>query len=507
MRKSAKPQWASVIESDLRNGVITNLSPDIQRILSKDNIVYDSGPPSEEPQARAYVTTEDADDNGNNDTIHMVVTNIERDIPEIHKLHSFEKGSPEYQSIISSINQVLEHENAHLRGGDEAAAEAAERIVNPQFRSATNISIDHSKVGKPFLNLDGDIKMKNELIALANRLDSMGHVDLADRLDSVVKSAQSIPGEWDPYADYLTGPDESLADPHGLGEIGEMTFEAAYHEYHGMDTEGRSQIGSNPNAIWSNRTSGNFSSLQPRRDEPLNNVWPDIVDMAKESDSLTYAAQFVKTVSAAAGITNPAPLASDSEDESPAEQAPVAQQERAEPLRSRRRSGNQDIEDIQTLVGATPDGVWGPNTRSKVLDFLRDRDEYILGGTADEVLASGQGNFGVRGGKPGPGDYAQNWGGMLEFLRDIDQQDKDLMASLEQGIAGEQDPVARQEQNVTEIDFEERDPEEGVLAGPRTINPADDMEVEASSSEEKITKIASTLDGMFTPRINGLVRR
>lgn len=507
MKKSAKPQWASVIESDLRSGVITNLNPDIQRILSKDNIVYDSGPPSEEPQARAYVTTEDADENGNNDTIHMVVTNIERDIPEIHKLHSFEKGSPEYQSIISSINQVLEHENAHLRGGDEAAAEAAERIVNPQFRVATNISADHSKVGKSFLNLDGDIKMNKELIALANRLDSMGHVDLADMLDSVIKSAQVMydpnAGLYDPYADYLTGPEESLADPHGLGEIGDMTFERAYHQYSGINWG--SVAWGHPGLIWNRSTPGNFSSLQARRGEPLNNVWLELVQMSKDSNDLTYAAQFIKTVSKAAGIVNPDPRF-EGEGDRPDEQERIVREE--EVLRPTRVSGssNQDIEDIQSLVGATPDGVWGPNTRSKVLDFLRDREEYILGGTADDVLATGQGNFGVRGGKPNPGDYSQNWGGMLEFLRDLDEQRAGLMASLEESLVEEQDRVAR-EGDITEVDFSDRDPEEGVIAGPRTVNPADDMEVEASSTDDKINKIASTMDGIFTPRVNGLVRR
>jgi hypothetical protein len=507
LNKIAKPPWASAIEEGLKSGDITNLSPDIQKMISNDNIVYESGPPPEEPQARAYVTTEDADDNGNNDTVHMVVTNIQADIPEIHNLHSFDKGSPEYQSILSSITQVLEHENAHLKGGDESAAEAAERSFNPQFRAATNINVDHSKIATSFLNLDGDIKMKKELIALANRLDSMGHPDLADSIDSVIKSAQE---SYDPYGPYRTGPDESLSDPHGLGEIGKMTLNDAYTEYNGIDpdsTRGGYLITSSPDMIFMPRTAGGFFELESRRYDPLNSVWEDLTNMASETEegSFSFASQFVKTVSREAGIQSGAP----SVEEAPAEEEsePMARQKEEPVLTPTRRSGNQDIADIQTLVGAHPDGVWGPNTRAKVKDFLTERDEYILGGTPDDVLASGQGNFGVRGGKANPGEYAQNWGGMLEFLRDLDRQQESLMASLEESLSDEQDSVARQEQNVTEIDFEERDPEEGVLAGPRTVNPADDMEVEASSSEEKITKIASTLDGMFTPRINGLVRR
>jgi hypothetical protein len=39
------------------------------------------------------------------------------------------------------------------------------------------------------LSKNGDIKMKKEVIKLANHLDKIGHSDLADRLDMILKSA------------------------------------------------------------------------------------------------------------------------------------------------------------------------------------------------------------------------------------------------------------------------------------------------------------------------------
>jgi hypothetical protein len=42
------------------------------------------------------------------------------------------------------------------------------------------------------LSKNGDIKMKKELAKLANHLDKLGHSDLADRLDMILKSARIV---------------------------------------------------------------------------------------------------------------------------------------------------------------------------------------------------------------------------------------------------------------------------------------------------------------------------
>ena len=193
MKKEAlQPNWWPKIEQELKGGAITNLSPRVKELLSgSGKIVYEPSPPADGAEARAYVTTEDTDHNGKIDTVHMVVTNIEKDIPDLKTdFHELESDDPRLQGILSSIVGVLEHEaehiHAHDRGeieGSEPAAQAVQRAWTPQFRATAKTIGGENKlaaIGEEKLNLI------RRLAKLANDLDKSGLTKIADEIDAII---------------------------------------------------------------------------------------------------------------------------------------------------------------------------------------------------------------------------------------------------------------------------------------------------------------------------------
>lgn len=184
-----------------------NLGSFPSKMPTVDKISFDNAPPGDSPNAIAYVTTGDADQNGKLDSMHVVIPNLEKAFREA----GIGFGSPSDFSdmqnlyrILSAFVEVISHEVGHIDdfnpnaenpfpGGEPAAESAAQRAVQQtSFRTAsedTNIEDTHEL-------RSNSMKTKlEELVSIANELDGK-HPDVADMIDSVItKMSQDLPDE------------------------------------------------------------------------------------------------------------------------------------------------------------------------------------------------------------------------------------------------------------------------------------------------------------------------
>jgi len=212
-KKANQPPYWNKIEGDLRK--IQNLPSSVHALLGSDKLKFHQAlPPGVAPNAKAWVTTADANDDGEIDTINFSIVNMEKEWPQdiLSKINQMDQSDPVYREMLDGVAKTLIHELAHIddhKDGDfpggEGVAESRENAFTSNFATAS-ITNDDNKVISPLgLSKIGDIKMKKELINLATHLDKLGHSDLADRLDAIVKSAESL-------SDYLVAPEETKTD-------------------------------------------------------------------------------------------------------------------------------------------------------------------------------------------------------------------------------------------------------------------------------------------------------
>ena len=169
-------------------------------------MVFHQGIPSGvDGNAKAYVTTEDTNDDGNIEKVNLVITNLEKEWPQdvLAGLNSLQEDDPMVQQIAESISSTLIHELAHIDDhkdgefpGAEAVAESAERQFQatlPNRSAFTTNTYDRNIAKSITIANQKGIEMKKDLLKLANHLDSIGHSDLADRLDAIISVAQEMP--------------------------------------------------------------------------------------------------------------------------------------------------------------------------------------------------------------------------------------------------------------------------------------------------------------------------
>lgn len=201
MQKTARPSYWNKVEQGLRR--ITNLPSKVHSVLGDSSKIkfHNTIPSGVSPNAKAYVSTEDANDDGDIETINIVVTNLEKEWPQdvLSKINQMDDSDPVFQQILSGIAETLIHEIAHIDDytdgkfpGGEAVAESAENAFNANFPDsiATNIIEKEEHVIKTAKNKE--FAMKSDLLKLANHLDSIGQHDLADRLEEVVKTSMQV---------------------------------------------------------------------------------------------------------------------------------------------------------------------------------------------------------------------------------------------------------------------------------------------------------------------------
>jgi len=210
--KTAQPPYWPKIKQGLQT---LGLNPGIMAMLNANKCVWDPSAPPDAPNAVAYVSSEDADNDGKIDKIHFVLNKFPPNASE-----------DDIQGLIAQVASALVHEYGHIQDydpekrefpGGEAAAESAERaaegMIKQKLQLAASKNTTNKKIGTDNANkiaLSGELKVKKELVKLANHLDRLGHRDLADKLDEILKSA---------FQDYNFDSDEpSIEDEIALEE-------------------------------------------------------------------------------------------------------------------------------------------------------------------------------------------------------------------------------------------------------------------------------------------------
>lgn len=154
------------------------LEPDLVRMF--DRIVWDTAPPPGNPNAIAYVSSEDKDDNGKIDSIHFVLSKFPQNITD-----------DEIDHMVKLIAETLTHEIAHIKDydpeknefpGGEPVAEQAQRAVSPILDTKLNLKQSSYKTA-------GVIK---GMVKLANHLDEIGESKTADRLDAILREISDL---------------------------------------------------------------------------------------------------------------------------------------------------------------------------------------------------------------------------------------------------------------------------------------------------------------------------
>ena len=194
INKIAQPSyWPKVVQKVLTLG----LRPEIVAMLNNFNqIVWEASPPSGNPNAVAYVSSEDMNDDGKIDKIHFVSSNFPPNA-----------NDEEIDGIVGQVAKTLVHEYGHIDDfdpdkktfpGGEGVAEAAERAAEGMINQKLQLAASENTTNKKN-RIDNTIEsdsfkkvcMQKELVTLANHLDNIGHKDLADRVDEIIKSANS----------------------------------------------------------------------------------------------------------------------------------------------------------------------------------------------------------------------------------------------------------------------------------------------------------------------------
>lgn len=181
--------WPTIYNLIKEMGLMRDLPP-------RDKIKLDYNSP--QAGAFGYVTTEDVDENGQLDTMYIVVPNIEQHLRGINAqdLMRLKIEDPEkLKQILAPIVEIIAHEKGHQQdyqhgkenpfpGGEGAADQAAKRVLNQFINQATN---NGSKV-----TIKGSSAMKKEIVArlvkLAGDLDSNKAYDLSDKVIKVAES-------------------------------------------------------------------------------------------------------------------------------------------------------------------------------------------------------------------------------------------------------------------------------------------------------------------------------
>ena len=232
-KKANQPPYWNKIEGDLRK--IQNLPSSVHALLGSDKLKFHQAlPPGVAPNAKAWVTTADANDDGEIDTINFSIVNMEKEWPQdiLSKINQMDQSDPVYREMLDGVAKTLIHELAHIddhKDGDfpggEGVAESRENAFTSNFATAS-ITNDDNKVISPLgLSKIGDIKMKKELINLATHLDKLGHSDLADRLDAIVKSAETEETKTDGEKEQDASTEEPSTDTSQVQELAEAMIE------------------------------------------------------------------------------------------------------------------------------------------------------------------------------------------------------------------------------------------------------------------------------------------
>ena len=163
-----------------------------------NKIVIDPGKLRDNAQAVGYVTTEDVDNNGSLDTIHIASPRLEEamntaGVPLQGVQNLDHLSNEELIRILTPFVELLSHEMGHLQdfkpdqenpfpGGEGTADAAAKSAVQPISLGTTNNRNRFEKAGSFKMNIRF-IKILNDL---ADKLDQRGATKIADHIDEMI---------------------------------------------------------------------------------------------------------------------------------------------------------------------------------------------------------------------------------------------------------------------------------------------------------------------------------
>lgn len=202
-----------------------NLGSFPSKLPPMNKIVIDSGRLPENSQAIGYVSTEDADNNGSLDTIHIASPRLEEamntaGVPLQGVQNLDQLSNEELIQLLTPFVELLSHEMGHLQdfkpgqenpfpGGEGAADSAARSAVQSVSLATTNNGNRLEKAGS--------LKMNNKFIKILNdfadKLDQAGAFKVADHIDMMITKYSQVPGNDDYESVFNKEVPEQIVEP------------------------------------------------------------------------------------------------------------------------------------------------------------------------------------------------------------------------------------------------------------------------------------------------------
>jgi len=188
-KANSPPPWWNQNKSRLQTEF--GLRPEIVAMLNNFNqIVWDSAPPPSNPNAVAYVTNEDKNNDGKIDVIHLVLPKFPTNPTE-----------EEMNDLLGQVAMTLVHEYRHIEDfnqnpetddfpGGEAVADQAEQTYKStleqrlkQMAPANNNNLFEG------MSAAAKLEIIRDLVKVSDALDKRGLLKEADLLDGIIKNS------------------------------------------------------------------------------------------------------------------------------------------------------------------------------------------------------------------------------------------------------------------------------------------------------------------------------
>jgi hypothetical protein len=370
--------WSQALEKLKRIG----LRPEIVAMLnSVDQIVWEQSSPPDNPNAVAYVSSEDKNNNGKIDKIHFVLSKFPPSASE-----------DEINSIVEMVAKTLVHEYGHIEDfdeengfpGGEAVAESAERQSEPVIQSGlTALTALNVFKGR-------GLNMFKELQKLANHLDEIGEVEFADTLDGILlKSAGNVSRD-------------ALADS-GYAQMSMTNLVKKFEPEIAIARK-------DPRFFTEAKDYATLKST-------VGNMNRSVIEAFDDFRSGSRLGGILEDILAYKISGTPLPWA----------KAQAEREEKAQPMAKATKISSGIIR-IQNIVGTKPDGLWGPNTKGAVRVFLLKHSKHLIpsGQAGADKAMKGWWAVGVEGTSVA-GKYTKTWGGLADLLTDLESKREEVM--------------------------------------------------------------------------------
>jgi hypothetical protein len=195
--------WPTAYNMIRQMGLMKDLPP-MNKIKLDNSLPQQAG-------AFGFVTTEDSDENGTLDTMHIVVPNIDRHLQGINaaELQRLKIEDPNrLKQILIPIVELIAHEQGHQKdyrhgednpfpGGEHVADQAAQQALSQISTQATN-NTNKNDIKRSFVMRKEII---SRLVKLAGDLDQKKAFDLSDEVTELAEKFAQEAGSPEGFAD------------------------------------------------------------------------------------------------------------------------------------------------------------------------------------------------------------------------------------------------------------------------------------------------------------------